>query len=58
MRLSRRIYASFQSAATLYDTGFMHFGHAPTATHGGDLINYQGNCLPGIYARASGRSNE
>jgi pyruvate dehydrogenase E1 component len=29
--------ASFQSAA-LYDTGFMHFWHAPTETHGGDLI--------------------
>jgi pyruvate dehydrogenase E1 component len=30
--------ASFQSAATLYDTGFMHFWHAPTDTHGGDLV--------------------
>ena len=30
--------ASFQSAATLYDTGYMHFWHAPTETHGGDLI--------------------
>ena len=29
--------ASFQSAATLYDTGFMHFWHAPTESHGGDL---------------------
>ena len=44
--------ASFQSAATLYDTGFMHFWHAPTETHGGDLIYYQGHCAPGIYARA------
>ena len=52
--------ASFQSAATLYDTGFMHFWHAPTATHGGDLIYYQGHCSPGIYARAflEGRLSE
>ena len=44
--------ASFQSAATLYDTGFMHFWHAPTDTHGGDLIYVQGHSSPGIYARA------
>jgi pyruvate dehydrogenase E1 component len=52
--------ASFQSAATLYDTGFMHFWHAPTDTHGGDLIYYQGHCSPGIYARAylEGRLSE
>ena len=30
--------ASFQSAATLYDTGFMHFWRAPSETHGGDLV--------------------
>ena len=29
--------ASFQSAATLYDVGFMHFWHAPSERHGGDL---------------------
>jgi len=44
--------ASFQSAATLYDIGFNHFWHAPTAEHGGDLIFVQGHCSPGIYARA------
>jgi pyruvate dehydrogenase E1 component len=44
--------ASFQSAATLYDTGFMHFWRAPTDTHGGDLVYYQGHCSPGINARA------
>ena len=44
--------ASFQSAATLYDTGFMHFWHAPSETHGGDLIFVQGHSAPGIYARA------
>ena len=44
--------ASFQSAATLYDTGFMHFWNAPHEGHGGDLIFVQGHCSPGIYARA------
>ncbi|AJG22683.1 pyruvate dehydrogenase (acetyl-transferring), homodimeric type [Cupriavidus basilensis] len=44
--------ASFQSAATLYDIGFGHFWHAPTDTHGGDLLYIQGHSAPGIYARA------
>ena len=44
--------ASFQSAATLYDTGFMHFWRAPSAEHGGDLVYIQGHSSPGIYARA------
>ncbi len=44
--------ASFQSAATLYDVGFDHFFHAPTADHGGDLLYIQGHSAPGIYARA------
>jgi len=44
--------ASFQSAATLYDVGFMHFWHAPSTTHGGDLVYIQGHSSPGIYARA------
>jgi pyruvate dehydrogenase E1 component len=44
--------ASFQSAATLYDTGFMHFWHAATQDHGGDLVYMQGHSSPGIYARA------
>ncbi|HYD15459.1 MAG TPA: pyruvate dehydrogenase (acetyl-transferring), homodimeric type [Hyphomicrobium sp.] len=44
--------ASFQSAATLYDTGFTHFWHAPSAGHGGDLVFVQGHSSPGIYARA------
>jgi pyruvate dehydrogenase E1 component len=52
--------ASFQSAATLYDTGFMHFWHAPSERHGGDLVFIQGHCSPGIYARAfiEGRISE
>jgi pyruvate dehydrogenase E1 component len=44
--------ASFQSAATLYATGFTHFWHAPSEGHGGDLIFVQGHSAPGIYARA------
>src|ERR671929_704692 len=35
--------ASFQSAATLYDVGFMHFWHGATERHGGDLIYLQGH---------------
>ncbi|MFZ1963559.1 MAG: pyruvate dehydrogenase (acetyl-transferring), homodimeric type [Roseiarcus sp.] len=52
--------ASFQSAATLYDTGFMHFWRAPDETYGGDLVYFQGHSSPGIYARAflEGRLSE
>src|SRR6185437_15361275 len=52
--------ASFQAAATLYDTGFNHFWHAPTEDHGGELIYCQGHSSPGIYARAfvEGRLSE
>ena len=52
--------ASFQSAATLYDTGFMHFWRAPSDGHGGDLVYIQGHSSPGIYARAflEGRLSE
>jgi pyruvate dehydrogenase E1 component len=44
--------ASFQSSATMYDTGFNHFWHAPSERHGGDLIYFQGHISPGIYARS------
>ena len=44
--------SSFQSAATLYDVGYNHFWHAPSAEHGGDLIFVQGHSAPGVYARA------
>jgi pyruvate dehydrogenase E1 component len=44
--------ASFQSAATLYDVGFQHFWHAPSANHGGDLVFFQGHSSPGFYARS------
>ncbi|MGH1419153.1 MAG: pyruvate dehydrogenase (acetyl-transferring), homodimeric type [Hyphomicrobiaceae bacterium] len=52
--------ASFQSAATLYATGFTHFWNAPHEGHGGDLLFFQGHSAPGIYARAfiEGRLSE
>jgi pyruvate dehydrogenase E1 component len=52
--------ASYQSAATLYEVGFNHFWHAPSADHGGDLVYIQGHSSPGIYARAflEGRISE
>src|SRR3954466_8290070 len=52
--------ASYQSAAVLYEVGFNHFWHAPSDSHGGDLVYIQGHSSPGIYARAllEGRLNE
>jgi pyruvate dehydrogenase E1 component len=44
--------ASYASAATLYDIGFNHFWHAPSDTHGGDLVLSQGHSATGTYARA------
>ncbi len=44
--------SSFASSATLYDVGFNHFFHAPTAEHGGDLVFVQGHSSPGVYSRA------
>jgi len=52
--------ASFSSSATLYDVGFNHFFTAPSETHGGDLVFFQGHSSPGFYARAflEGRVSE
>ena len=44
--------ASFQSLATLYEVGFNHFWRAPSETHAGDLVYFQGHSSPGNYARA------
>ena len=49
--------ASFQSAATLYDTGFNYFFRAAGVKEngenfGGDCIYFQGHSSPGVYARA------
>jgi pyruvate dehydrogenase E1 component len=44
--------ASFQSAATLYDTGFNYFFRAPSENFGGDCVYFQGHSSPGVYARA------
>ncbi len=52
--------STYASAATLYEVGFNHFFHAPTGSHGGDLVYIQGHSSPGIYARAflEGRLSE
>ncbi len=44
--------ASFASAATLYDIGFIHFWHSASSDHGGYLVFIQGHSAPGVYARA------
>src|SRR5436305_7395147 len=45
--------ASYQSLATLYETGFNHFWRAPSEDHReGDLVYFQGHSSPGNYARA------
>ncbi len=52
--------ASYASAADLFEAGFNHFFHAPTAVHGGDLVFFQPHSAPGVYARAylEGRLSE
>jgi pyruvate dehydrogenase E1 component len=52
--------SSFASLANMLGIGFNHFWHAPTDTHGGDLLYIQGHSSPGIYARAylEGRISE
>ena len=52
--------ASFQSAATLYDTAFNYFFRATNENFGGDCVYFQGHSSPGVYARAflEGRISE
>ena len=52
--------ASFASLATMIGTGMNHFWHAPTDTHGGDLVYFQGHSAPGLYGRGylEGRLSE
>jgi pyruvate dehydrogenase E1 component len=52
--------STFASSATLYEVGFNHFFHAPTADHSGDFIYFQGHASPGMYSRAflEGRLSE
>jgi len=52
--------ASFQSAATLYDTAFNYFFRAANENFGGDCVYFQGHSSPGVYARAflEGRISE
>ncbi|NEX60960.1 pyruvate dehydrogenase (acetyl-transferring), homodimeric type [Noviherbaspirillum galbum] len=44
--------SSFASLANMLGIGFNHFWHAPSESHGGDLLYIQGHSSPGIYARA------
>ncbi len=52
--------SSFQSLAHMFASGFNHFWHAESESHGGDLLYIQGHSAPGIYARAflEGRLSE
>ena len=52
--------ASFQSAATLYDTAFNYFFRATNENFGGDCVYFQGHSSPGVSARAflEGRISE
>lgn len=52
--------ASFQSAATLYDTAFNYFFRAANKDFDGDCVYFQGHSSPGVYARAflEGRISE
>ena len=52
--------ATYASIADLFEVGFNHFFHAPSATHPGDLVYFQPHAAPGVYARAflEGRLNE
>jgi len=44
--------ASYASVADLFETGFNHFFHGRTSSHGGDLVFFQPHSAPGVYARA------
>lgn len=52
--------STYASSATLYEVGYNHFFHAPSADHPGDLVYFQGHASPGMYARAflEGRLSE
>ena len=44
--------ASYASSAAMYDIGLNHLWRSRSATHGGDLVFFQGHAVPGIYARS------
>ena len=52
--------STYASACTLIEIGLMHFFHARTPEHTGDMVYFQGHASPGVYARAflEGRLNE
>ena len=45
--------SSFSSSATLYEVGFNHFFRGDDGEQRGDLIYFQGQISPGIYARSN-----
>ncbi|MDR2226563.1 MAG: pyruvate dehydrogenase (acetyl-transferring), homodimeric type [Providencia sp.] len=53
-------FATYQSAAVLYDIGFTHFFRGRTDGFAGDMVYIQGHSAPGIYGRAylEGRIDE
>ena len=44
--------ASYASAADLFEVGFNHYFKARNAQQDGDLVFFQPNSAPGVYARA------
>lgn len=44
--------STVSSIVTLYEVAQNHFFHAPTDTHTGDFVYFQGHASPGNYARA------
>lgn len=52
--------STFASSACLVETGFNHFFHAPSKSHTGDFVYFQGHASPGVYSRAfvEGRLDE
>lgn len=52
--------ASYAAAAEIFEIGFNHFFHGPTAPAGADLVYFQPHSATGVYARAylEGRIDE
>jgi pyruvate dehydrogenase E1 component len=44
--------STYASLATLLEVAFNHFLRAPSASHPGDIVYFQGHASPGVYARA------
>jgi len=44
--------ATYSSVSAMYEVGFNWFFRGPEATHGADMVYFQGHSSPGVYARA------